>query len=229
MRHVIICEDAPKTDSDIPCAGTTRVYRLTKEDDYQVIGICTKHAEQRGYLRNPQFSPDSDAARAYLAAHRCCADRDKVHNLYGVNNDGKPGCEYNFKTHQFGPTDTLHVFYLPEAKRHVVLCKAHGFIRGYFNHPRLLPDEEGAQAYGRRQRYLEADRSFIQVYHSELICAQNDDSCAKDRVAEYYFSDGGILPLCTIHLPNTHALRISDAGHWMSKEYHDRVYAKRND
>ena len=71
---------------------------------------------------------------------------------------------------------------------------------------------------------MDKDRAFVQVYHPELVCVKNGDMCAKDKVAEYYFSDGSTLPLCTVHLPDSPALRFSKSGHWMSKEYYEEVY-----
>lgn len=220
----VLCEDRAKD----ACEGAVKIVQLKKEGDYAIIGLCMSHAKQRGYLDVPQVL-NNEAAMAYLAAHPTCEDVGQKQNPYGSNPDGKPECTFSLNPLRWrqATKEELYVFYLPKKDTHVALCKTHAARRAYWDHPRMWPEGEGAEAYAAYQRKMRADKDFVQIYHPELICTEDGDSCVKDKVAEYYFSDGSTLPICTVHLPGTHALRSSKNGHWMSREYYDQVYSKK--
>ncbi len=63
-----------------------------------------------------------------------------------------------------------------------------------------------------------------QVYDPSLTCHVHTDECTKD-VTEYYFSDGGTLPLCTFHAATAPVIG-DDDGTLMSKQYYNEVYNK---
>lgn len=79
-------------------------------------------------------------------------------------------------------------------------------------------------------RYDEARRVFRQVYDPTMKCrrsSRNVTGCTSD-VTEYYFSDGGKLPLCTECVKV--APVVGDEGNegdevrLMSVQYYDQVY-----
>lgn len=73
-------------------------------------------------------------------------------------------------------------------------------------------------------RYEEAKRAFRQVYDPTLKCvpsSRNTVDCTSD-VTEYYFSDGGTVPLCTECVKVAHV--VGDHGQPMSVQYYDEVY-----
>ncbi len=176
------------------------------------IALCQIHAHKRGYFNNPYMKSDTKEAKEYAQNNNMCEDihmweSDQVKNVCIAH--GRPNqCSSN----------RYIVFYMPESKTYVSLCPNHAGIRGYLETPRALSFDKGLRQYISYLQYFAAKKKFVQKYNPNLTCILNSDACKKDEVAEYCFSDGGHVYICTAHLKDSNAL--------MSKQYYDEVYEK---